>query len=553
MIIVGGRIVTRDNRHPEAEAIAIAEGVVLAIGTRQQIEAYRSKETRVVDIAGGVATPGLTDAHAHLLGLGAQLETVDLRGAASIEEVVAKLQAQPLASEWVIGRGWDQNLWPIPEPPEPPEPAEGEGQLPEADPEPDPHGRMPSHAALTAAFPDRPVWLRRVDGHAAWCNTVVLERAGITAETKDPKGGEILRDAEGNPTGVLIDAAMGLVEVPKPTREDLRRQLLAAQAHVLARGISGIHEMGVSKDGNQVFEELEKSGELKLRIHGYADRDWFEAEVIKGAPKAPTPEQRYALAGVKVYVDGALGSRGAALSKAYSDRKGHRGALMDTPKNFERVSRESLEKGWQVASHAIGDRGNRTILTAYAKALQRHDKKGHRFRIEHAQIVDPGDIASFAQLGVVASMQPTHATSDMPWVPDRVGESRTAGAYAWRRFLKAGTHLALGSDFPVERADITHGIHAAVTRQDAAGNPAGGWLPDQRLTLDEAIQGFTSEAAYAAHREDHLGKLKKGYQADLTIFAEDLWKMEPAQLRDAEIRAVVVGGELVWEAGSQAN
>jgi predicted amidohydrolase YtcJ len=250
-----------------------------------------------------------------------------------------------------------------------------------------------------------------------------------------------------------------------------------------------------------------------------------------------------------VYVDGALGSRGAALLEPYADRPDHKGALMKAPEAFESLATKALAGGWQMASHAIGDLGNRTILDAYGLALQRDRVPDHRFRVEHAQIVHLEDIARFTRLQVIASMQPTHATSDMPWVPDRLGPSRLERAYPWRRFLDAGVHLALGSDFPVERADPTHGIHAAVTRTDAEGHPEGGWLPDQCLTLDEAIAGFTSEAAFAAHRESHLGQLREGYQADITCFADDLWSLPAAALRDAKIRATIVRGEVVHTMG----
>lgn len=522
MIIVGGRVYTLDPTKPEAEAVAIKDGAIKMIGTRSDIELLRGQSTKVIDLQGGVAVPGLTDAHAHLVGLGDHLATVDLRGATSIEEVVERLRSGAPKQGWVIGRGWDQNLW--------------------ADP------AMPTHEALSAAFPDRPVWLRRVDGHAGWANAHLLALAGVTAESEDPEGGEFLRDEEGNPTGVLVDAAMQVIEVPPPPPPERKRRLLAAQAHVLERGIVGLHEMGIGPEDDALYRELLEAGELDLRVHAYASERWFTNKLQGRKPDPVDPSTRYALIGVKVYVDGALGSRGAALLRPYSDRRGHRGKLMHSVRHFEKVALDAAQRDWQVAAHAIGDRGNRTILDAYGLVDQRMRHRDLRFRVEHAQIVDPEDIARFAKLRVIASMQPTHATSDMPWVPDRIGEKRLEGAYAWRRFVEAGVRLPLGSDFPVERVDITHGLHAAVTRQDADGAPEGGWLPDQRLSLDEAIAGFTREAAYAVHREEHLGAIKPGYRADLTCFSADLWKLDPAQLRDAEVSYTIIDGEVAYAA-----
>jgi predicted amidohydrolase YtcJ len=524
LIVSGGRIITLDSEMPEVEAIAIKGGTIVEIGKKADLEILRGAKTRDLDLKGGVAVPGLTDAHAHLGGLGDSLATVDLRGAASVEEVVERLKKGAPKDGWIIGRGWDQNLW--------------------AD------KAMPTHQPLTDAFPDRPVWLRRVDGHAGWANAKVLELAGITVDTPDPEGGEFLRNEETTEvTGVLVDTAMDVVKVPDPSPEERRRRLLAAQEHVLERGIVGLHDMGIGREAHALYQALEKEGLLKLRVHAFASRRWFEQELKEETASPLQPNTRYALVGVKVYVDGALGSRGAAMLRPYSDRRGHRGKLISNVRKFESLTLDAVEHGWQIAAHAIGDRGNRTILDAYGRVEQRHRHKDMRMRIEHAQIVDPSDIPRFSKLRVIASMQPTHATSDMPWVPDRVGSHRLEGAYAWRRFLKSGARMPLGSDFPVEKVDITHGIYAAITRQDPAGQPEGGWLPDQRLTLDEAIAGFTREAAYAVRRERSLGRLSKGFRGDLTCFVGDLWKMEAKEVREAEVLATVIDGEVVYRRG----
>ena len=523
MIVHGGTIWTMDPARPEVTALAAAGDRVIAVGELGELAHLRGPGTIEVDLAGGLAVPGLTDAHAHLLGLGAELDQVDLRGAASIEECVARTRTQAAPSGWVIGRGWDQNLWP--------------------------GAAMPTHAPLTAAFPDRPVWLRRIDGHAGWANRAALNAAGITSSTPNPTGGEILRDGSGEPTGVLVDNAMNLVPVPEPSDEDLRRRILIAQDRVLALGLTGVHEMGVGPQADAILRKLALDGLLKLRMTGYADESWFVKEHRDtDMPPLPEPAVRYRLAGVKLYVDGALGSRGAALLAPYADRPEHSGILMHAPGELEAVVLAAVRHGWQVAAHAIGDRGIRVLLDACAAAREAVPAADPRLRVEHAQIVDLADIPRFASLGAVASMQPTHATSDMAWVPARLGAERLAGAYAWRRFLAAGVPLAFGSDFPVELPDVSHGLAAAMTRQDAAGQPPEGWLPDQRVSLAEAIAGFTTGAAYAARQTAWCGALAPGLVADLTCFRADLRGLAPLAVRDAAIRATIVAGAVVWQA-----
>ncbi|MCH9686257.1 MAG: amidohydrolase, partial [Deltaproteobacteria bacterium] len=459
------------------------------------------------------------------LGLGRGLEEVDLRGATSVEDVVARVKAHDRGQAWITGRGWDQNLWP--------------------------GAAMPTHHPLTKAFGDRPVWLRRVDGHAGWANAAALKAAGIGPDRAAPEGGEILRDATGAATGVLIDAAMGLMQPPPATAEDLERQLDAAQAHALSRGLTGVHDMGVSSAVDALYrarmESTDPARRLGIRVWGYADSSWFPEIAEQRTPTKPGPDDRYGLLGVKLYADGALGSRGAALLEPYHDRTDHRGLMQQDPAVLLARCTLATANGWQIATHAIGDAANRAVLDAYAAALTAHGSPDSRLRVEHAQIVDIADIPRFAELGVVASMQPTHATSDMPWAPERLGPERLAGAYAWRRFLEAGVPLCFGSDFPVELPDVTHGLYAAITRQDAAGNPAGGWLPDQRLTLVEAVSAFSAAAAYAGFAEEFLGALTVGRQADLTCFRKDLRTLSPLDVRNAEIAATIVGGTVGYQ------
>jgi predicted amidohydrolase YtcJ len=523
-LVRGGTILTLDPDRPRVAALAIHAGVIVAAGDADDLAGWIGPSTRIHELEGGTATPGLVDAHAHLVGLGHSLQQVDLRGADSIERVVQRLREHAPPSGWITGRGWDQNLW-------------GDAA-------------MPTHRPLSEAFPDRPVWLRRVDGHAGWANRALLEAASIDRNTPVPAGGEILRDDTGEPTGVLVDAAMGLVPVPPAGSAEIRRAILDGQAHAAARGLTGVHEMGLGPAEDAVYRELAAAGDaqarLKLRVHGYAHEGWFLRELSAAAPDPILPEARYVLAGVKVYADGALGSRGAALLEDYADRPKHRGLLQHDDEAMFALVRSALQGGWQVATHAIGDAANRMVLDNYARALAEISTVDRRLRIEHCQIVHPDDVLRFAELGLVASMQPTHATSDMQWVPDRIGEERLPRAYAWRRFLDAGVRLAFGSDFPVELVDVTHGLHAAVTRQDALGHPAGGWLADQRLTLLEALGAFTEGSAHASHRDGHLGRLVPGYRADLTCFAKSLEQLAPPELRDAKIRGTIVDGEAVY-------
>ena len=521
LIIVGGQVLPMHRLHPTCEALAARGGEVVALGSRAKIEALRGRATRVIDLAGGVAIPGLVDAHGHLVNLGASMEAVELRGASSPQEVVARLRKEAPPDGWIVGRGWDQNLW---------EPA-----------------KMPTHQILTEAFPDRPVWLTRIDGHAGWANEAVLRMSGLTPEVEDPEGGEFLRDPDGALTGVLIDNAMDRVSPPPASRDALIRQITAAQQRALSLGLTGVHEMGVSQVRHAVLKKLAADGALHMRIHAYADRDWFEAALIEQRPAEIRPADRLTLHGAKLYADGALGSRGAALRGPYSDRAGHSGKMLISRTQLTALAERSLTQGWQLATHAIGDRAIRTVLDAYEAALRRTPDRSHRYRIEHCQIINTEDISRFARLGVIASMQPTHATSDMAWVPARVGEGRLAGAYAWKRFLGVGAHVPFGSDFPVESPDPRLGLLAAVTRQRPDGSPSGGWLPDQRVSLTQALRSFTTEAAFAVKREAHLGALAPGMQADVTCLGTDLREVAPLALPEVPITATIVGGQVAYQ------
>jgi predicted amidohydrolase YtcJ len=429
--------------------------------------------------------------------------------------------AKVSSGAWIQGRGWDQNLYP--------------------------DQQFPTRAVLDAVAPTTPVVLRRVDGHAAWANSEALRRAKITRDTPDPPGGKILKDAKGEPTGIVVDRAEELVEraIPIPSKEEVEQAILRAQDLLVSQGLTSVHDMGISPDVADVYLALARSGRLKIRVYAHwaAEPDALAEAFRRGPLKAAGPDDLFTLRAIKVYADGALGSRGAHLQAPYSDDPHNTGLVLTPMSQVEEISRRALAAGFQVSTHAIGDAANHEVLEAYARAGV---TPAARFRIEHAQIVDLADIPRFAQLGVIASMQPTHATSDMPWAEKRVGRARLAGAYAWRRFLAAGVPLAFGSDFPVELSDPRLGLFAAIARTDLHGLPPGGWLPDQRLTADETLRAFTVGAAYAAFEESWRGALKPGMAADLTVFDGPLDTPEHTVKR--KVLMTIVAGRVVYNA-----
>jgi predicted amidohydrolase YtcJ len=468
--------------------------------------------------------PSLTDAHGHVVGLGLALVRVDLRNCRSPEDCasgVRDMLGKVPAGAWIQGRGWDQNLYP--------------------------DQQFPTRAVLDSVAPNTPVFLRRVDGHAAWANSEALRRAKITRDTPDPPGGKILKDAKGEPTGILVDRAEELVDraLPPPSKEEVEQAILRAQDLLLSEGLTSVHEMGILVDVADVYLALARSGRLKIRVYAHwaAEPATLEEAFRRGPLKAAGPDDLFTLRSIKVYADGALGSRGAHLKAPYSDDPHNNGLVLTPMSQVEEISRRALAAGFQVSTHAIGDAANHDVLEAYARASV---TPAARFRIEHAQIVDLADIPRFAQLGVIASVQPTHATSDMPWAEKRVGRARLAGAYAWRRFLAAGVPLGFGSDFPVELSDPRLGLFAAIARTDLHGQPPGGWLPDQRLTVEETLRAFTSGAAYAAFEEGWRGELKPGMAADLTVFDGPL--DTPEHIVKRKVLMTIVAGRVVYDA-----
>ncbi len=518
MVVTGARIYTVDPGRPAASCLAVKDGRILAAG--DDVKAYIGSGTRVIDAKGAAIIPGFIDSHVHMESLGELLETFDfrhVRTAAEIVEMVRKEAARRPAVEWIEGRNWDQTNW---------------------------GGRFPSAEELSRAVPDHPVCLTRVDGHAAWVNRKALELAGITAATQDPAGGKILRDASGNPTGILIDRAQGLVmrKIPPPSAAALRRRLAKAARECARLGLTTVHDAGVSSQALAAYRELIARKELPIRVYamiggeGALWREYLE--------KGPEIGGRLTVRSIKLMADGAMGSRGAAFWKPYADDPGNTGLLMLRKEDVERVARQAVAKGFQVNTHAIGDRANRMVLEAYGAVLGgRNDR---RFRIEHAQVVAPEDFELFRKYSVIASMQATHATSDMRWAEARVGPERVKGAYAWRRFLSIGVPVANGSDFPVEDPNPIWGFYAAITRQDHQGNPKGGWFPEQRMTREEALQSWTICGAYAAFEEDTKGSLAPGKLADFVMLSADIMRIPPQEIPKVQVMMTVVGGEIVY-------
>lgn len=527
LIVAGGPIYTADARRPKVEAVAVRGGRFIAAGTTADVMALKGTATRMVALGGQAALPGLHDAHGHFLGLGASLASLDLRdttGAARIVELVAAKVAAQRAGRWVVGRGWDQNDWAT--------------------------RQWPSRSDLDAVAPDTPVFLTRIDGHAAWANSKALALAGITAATKDPDGGRLLRDAAGEPTGVLIDTAQRLVarNIPPPTAAEIDAQILAADRETRRLGLTTVHDAGASSGTIEAYRRLSRAGWLATRLYVMIDsspattKGWFARGPLIDA------DHKVTVRAIKLYADGALGSRGALLLEDYADEPGTRGLLVTPPDRLSETAGAAVAAGFQPCTHAIGDGANRAVLDLYERlGRERASMRDLRPRIEHAQILDGADIPRFASLGVVASMQPTHCTSDMPWAPDRLGPARVAeGAYVWQKLLESGARIASGSDFPVEQPNPMLGFYAAITRQDVHGNPPQGWAADQRLSRAQALASFTAEAAWAAHAERDLGSIEVGKLADFVVLSRDIMTVAPSDVPGAEVRLTFIGGRQVF-------
>ncbi|HOX25687.1 MAG TPA: amidohydrolase [Candidatus Krumholzibacteria bacterium] len=527
LVLHGGRVVTmlEPEPSPAPTGLACRGDRIVWVGDDRTVLALAGPRTRVVDLEGAVAVPGLVDSHAHLYGLGKALAEIDLVGTSSaadcVERVAAAAADQP--DGWLQGRGWDQNDWP--------------------------GTAWPTRQLLDAAVAGRAVLLRRVDGHAAWASTEALRLAGITAATPDPAGGAIGRDAAGEPTGLLVDNAVDLVTavVPDPAPAEERRRIRLAIDHCLRHGLVAVHEAGAPWSRVQLYRELADSGELDLRLYCLLDDQPATLDAGLAAGPFGSADGLLQVRAVKLYADGALGSRGALLLDDYADEPGTRGLPVSTVEHLRDVCRRAAAAGFQVATHAIGDAANRLVLGLYAESLGDRLVSA-RWRIEHAQILDPTDLPRFGRLGVIAAMQPVHCTSDMDWATGRLGPERLAGAYAWRSLLASGAVVCFGTDAPVEAVDPLAGLYAARTRAHPDGSPAGGWQPHECLDGRTALRCYTLAGAYAAFQDGESGILAPGRLADVTVLSGDPTGGDPASLLAMRALATIVGGRLRWQA-----
>jgi predicted amidohydrolase YtcJ len=478
-----------------------------------------------IDGRGRTLIPGLIDAHGHVMGLGLGALQLDLSDTRSLEEAQAKIAAYAAANpspRWIVGRGWNQESWGL--------------------------GRFPTAADIDKVVAGRPVWLARVDGHAGWANSAAMKEAGITAASKSPEGGKI-EMAGRQPSGVFIDAAMALVDkaVPAPLPIVRDRAFRQAQEIMLANGITSVADMGTSAEDWLVIRRAGDAGQLNVRILSYSSG---VENLLAVAGTQPTPwlyDSRLRMVGVKLYSDGALGSRGAWLKQPYKDSPSERGLAFLSDATLKNLMSRAAMDGFQVAVHAIGDAANAQLLEAVGELAETY-KGDRRWRIEHAQIVDPADLPRFAQHGIIASMQPVHQTSDWRMAEARMGIERLGGAYAWRSMLANGVPLAFGSDFPVEHPNPFAGLAVAISREDAQGQPPGGWLPEQKLSLTQALAAFTQGGAYASFAEDRLGSLERGHLADFIFVDRDIFAgATPQQIRETKVLETYLAGRKVWE------
>jgi predicted amidohydrolase YtcJ len=527
LAVVNAKIWTGDDAAPSAEALAIDDGKILAVGTNAEIAA-RGAATRTLDAKGRLVVPGFNDSHLHFIEAGRQLASVQLRDVRSRDEFVARVKAFVAtlpADAWLLGGSWDNSLW---------------------------GGELPTREWIDAVTGDRPAWLSRVDGHMALANSAALKLAGVDRATKDIAGGEIVRDGKGEPTGALKDNAMALIDkiVPPPSAEIQQRALDAATKYVHEQGVTSVQNMG-TWDDLEVFARAHKEGKLSVRVYGVVPlADWarLRDELARGTYKS---DEWLRVGGLKGYVDGSLGSHTAAFFDPFLDTPNSRGLFVNTPENLYDWTSNADKAGLHVMIHAIGDRAISTLLDIYERVQNENGARDRRFRVEHAQHLAAKDIPRFAQLDVIASMQPYHAIDDGRWAEKFIGE-RIATTYAFRDLLDQKAHLAFGSDWFVAPATPLEGIYGAVTRRTLDDQNPDGWVPKQKITVAEALHAYTTGAAYASFDEKTKGKLAPGFLADLVVLDRDIFAIPPEQIRDTKVDATIVGGKVVYEKAATA-
>jgi len=540
LVLRNGKIVTLDLANPQAQAIAITAGKIVAVGTNAQVASQIQPSTKVIDLAGKLAIPGFIDGHGHFTGVGQMKMNLNLRDAKSWDQIVAMVGAaakEAKPGQWIVGRGWHQEKW-------------------DAKPVPNVNG-FPVHDALSRAAPNNPVILTHASGHGVFVNLAAMRAAGITRDTPNPPGGEIMKDASGNPIGMMNERAQGLLreamnrDLAKRSAADReadeQRQIDLAAQESIEQGVTTFHDAGSPADVIERFKRRAAAGTLPLRLYVML-REPNDA-VTRDAPRLRMigfGDNHLTVRAIKRQIDGALGTRGAWLLAPYSDLPSTSGSATEDPADIEKTAQIAIAAGYQLCVHAIGDRANREVLNIYERTLKANpDKKDLRWRIEHAQHIDPSDIPRFAQLGVIASMQTVHATSDGPMVLPRLGEKRAReGAYVWQSLMKSGAHVSNGTDAPVEEVNPIANYYAAVTRKMKNGQP---FYPDQKMSRMEALQSYTAEPAYAAFEENLKGRLKTGMLGDITVLSQDILTVPEDDIMKTHVEYTIVGGKIAYQ------
>lgn len=529
LVIFNGRVLTIDPATPRAESVAVHQGRILAVGSNDELEPLRKSARKTVDLQGAVLMPGIIDAHTHFISGGMSLANVNLVGAFTMQEmqrrVAEKVERTP-DGDWVVGRGWDHTkrtddvAWPTKE-------------------------------EIDLVAPGHPVYLARVDGHVGWANSRALALAGITSDSPDPYGGQIMRDEQGEPTGILLETAKNLVQniLPVPDAAARERGLKLALEEAARFGVTSIHDNAPAED-LALFRDFHDRGDLTVRVNALV-RGWevetpFLEPMIAIGARTGTGDDWIKYGALKLSLDGTLGSRTAGMLEPYSDDPGNQGVYRITQEELDPIVERAHKHHIQIALHAIGDGACRMALDSIERAMQKHAWSDHRHRIEHEQVITREDMLRFPELGIIASLQPCHAVTDLAWVESRVGPERVKTSYAWRSFVDCGTRICLGTDWPVETLDPRVGFYVSVTRQGLDGNPPGGRWPEECLTIEETLKGYTLDAAWAEFAEDRKGSITPGKLADFTIFADDPTEIEPSRLLDLEVLATIVEARTVY-------